>query len=248
MMRSEALAQRVAALTASLSGTRDDVVAVGRLLEDLLRERTGVRGSQLQALVKSALPKVDRQVGEALREVARIHQAVMAEPGTPRIDTRRFVNSATLALRSLAAPHVGEPHRAGEAAGEVIPGRAVAGDGSERGLLLAVLFITTALVLAVLALAAVVTLPDAPAHRAVSRGSVVEWQDAPPRERTARAVPAPVAPPAAPAPAAREPVRPTLRAHGEVVLQGTGDARDVAMQLRRALGLLPPEDQPTTTP
>lgn len=253
-MSSDALVQRVGALTSALSGTPDDIVAVGRLLEDLLRDRPGVRGTNLQALVRSALPLVDRQVAEALRDVARAHQAMAANPVSPGIDTTRFVNSATLALRSLAEHHGGPPgdDTPGPSAPLEAPAGAQPGDGEDRRLLFLMLFVTASLVLAALALMAVLALPDPPDRRSVSRGQVLEQrieepEDPPPREPTravaeSRPASAPVPPPATPVEAAAEPARPTLRARGEVVLSGTGDAREVATQLRRALGLPQPDE------
>lgn len=260
-MTTDALVQRVGALTAALSGAPDDIVAVGRLLEELLRERPGVRGTNLQALVRSALPLVDRQVAEALRDVARAHQAMAVDPVSPGIDTTRFINSATLALRSLAEPHGGAVGSDAEVPTPAASATAAVGpEGSaDRRLLLLVLFVTASLVLAVVALMAVLALPDAPERRSVSRGQVMEQDsdepdDVPawePPAATAVSTPASAqaaasasaAPPeAAPADAVAEPPRPTLRARGEVVLSGTGDAKEVATQLRRALGLPQPDE------
>lgn len=257
-MTTDALAQRVNALTSALSGAPDDIVAVGHLLEDLLRDRPGVRGTNLQALVRSALPLVDRQVAEALRDVARAHQALAANPVSPGIDTTRFINSATLALRSLAEPHGGVVGSGTEVPPPAAAATATVGpDGrADRRLLFLMLFVTASLVLAAVALMAVLALPDAPERRSVSRGQVMEQDiddpdDVPTRQpvaasavsTSASASSAASAPPvAAPVDAEAEPPRPTLRARGEVVLSGTGDAKEVATQLRRALGLPQPDE------
>lgn len=265
-MSTDAMLQRVGQLTASLSGRPEDVLPVCALLEELLRTRPGVRGTHLQALIRSALPLVDRQVSEALRDVARAQQAFEANPMSPAFDAARFVNSATLALRSLSAP---APSVAPTASGTpelppttVIDAEAATGD---RRVLFLVLLVAFALVTAVIAVVALLALPQDRAPRSVSRGVVVEPDEPPvaaPAEpvaaaeaadasspASAAAVTAPADTPAAPASAAQGAVvRPTLHMRGEIVLRGSGDPKAVAAELRQALGLPPERPEPSDPP
>lgn len=255
-MSTDALLQRVSQLTASLTGRPEDVLPVCALLEELLRMRPGVRGTQLQALIRSALPLVDRQVSEALRDVARAQQAFEANPMSPAYDAARFVNSATLALRSLSAPApVAASAPVSTSPAAAAPSDVEAATGEDRRMLFLVLLVAFALVTAVIAAVALLTLPDDPSPRNVSRGVVVEPEDSPvadppaaPAAATEASAPAvsrptePSPPVTTSAPALAQepaPVRPTLHMRGEIVLRGSGDPKAVAAELRQALGLPP---------
>lgn len=260
-MSTDALLQRVSQLTASLTGRPEDVLPVCALLEELLRARPGVRGTHLQALIRSALPLVDRQVSEALRDVARAQQAFEANPMSPAFDAVRFVNSATLVLRSLSAPApaAAVPTSAAPAAAVTASIDAEEATVEDRRMLFLVLLVAFALVTAVIAVVALLSLPDERSTRSVSRGVVVEPDDEPVAEPPAataastesraattaeQAQPA-SAPASAPVTAQEaSTARPTLHMRGEIVLRGSGDPKAVAAELRQALGLPPEPAEP----